>query len=333
MTRTLSDEAGVRSGIGRRTLGAAAIGGALARAARAQTSDRPIRILVPGAPSTQPDLVARILAEEMGRQLGRAVVAEPRPGGNGIVAVNALRQQQPDGGVLMLGGGSVLTYNPALYANPPYDPLRDFTAIGLVANSPMFLVASRRSGIATIADLLEKARARPEALTFASGGYGHSTHLAMEMLCDVAGIRLTHVPFPTRSPLPELLSGAIDLATGPVSSSLPSVRAGELVAVAALAPGRVPTLPDIPTLREAGLDCPLVPVWYAVVGPAGMPEEVTARLSAAIGATVASPALQARMADLQITPLIGNPAQVGEKIRTEAAAWSPFVRKIGLSVG
>ncbi|MBI0538609.1 tripartite tricarboxylate transporter substrate binding protein [Roseomonas sp. KE2513] len=322
------------NGTGRRAF--AAIGmaaAAMGRAAGAQGTDRPIRLLVPGAPSTQPDLVARLLAEEMSRQLGQPVVAEPRPGGNGIVAVNALKQQQPDGAVLMLGGGSVLTYNPALYAWPPYNPLHDFSAVGLVANSPMLLVASRRSGIATVADLLEKARARPEALTFASGGYGHSTHLAMEMLCDVAGIRLTHVPFPTRSPLPELMSGTINLATGPVSSGLPTVLAGELVPVALLAASRLPALPDVPTLAEAGLDCPLVPVWYAVVGPAGMPGDVVARLNAAIGRAIAAPATQARFADLQITPLSGSPEQVGERIRTEAATWVPFIRRLGLTSG
>ena len=239
--------------IPRRT--AAALLTALAAPALAQEAGQALRVIIPQPPGGATDVLARLLSEPLSRALERPVVVENRPGANGIVAINALRQSRPDGGTLLLGGVSIFSFNPNLYPSLPYDPWRDFAWVAPVADTPFVVVAGRRSGIADMAGLLERARARPEGVTYGSAGIGNSTHLAMEMIAERAGVHLTHVPFAGSAPaLASLAAGDTDCMVNPLGNTLSLIAGGDAVPLATLGVERSPALPEVPTLRETGLE-------------------------------------------------------------------------------
>ena len=261
------------------------------------------------------------------------MVVENRPGANGIVSINALRQSRPDGGALLLGGVSIFSFNPNLYPSLPYDPWRDFAWIAPVADTPFVVVAGRRTGIATMAQLLERARARPEGVTYGSAGIGNSTHLAMEMIAERAGVRLTHVPFPGSAPaLASLAAGDTDCMVNPLGNTLPLIAGGDAVPLATLGAERAPALPEVPTLRETGLEDVAMPGWYAFVGPAGVPAAVVERLNAAVRAVVESPAVVRRLREAVLDPLSGSAEALQQRARSDSEAMAAFIRRRGIKV-
>lgn len=301
--------------------------------ARSAFPNQPIRMVVPLAAGTLTDVVARLLAEAMARDLGQPVIVENRGGANGNLAAAYLKQQRPDGHAVMLAGVSMFAFNPFLYASLSYDPVRDFTYVAPVVDTPFMLVASKRSGITTVAQFLERARARPGELTYASAGNGNSTHLAMEMVAEVADIRLTHVPYSAVSPFNSLIAGETDSMLGVVGSLLPHLRSGSIMPLAVLLDARLPDLPEVPTLREAGLQAPTMPGWYALVGPAGMPEEPVLRLNAALQKTLRDPLVRQRLGEAHLTPIEGSPATIRESFERDSEIWGAFIRRRGLRLG
>lgn len=300
---------------------------------RAAFPNQPVRMVVPLAAGTLTDIIARLLAEPMARDLGQPVVVENRGGANGNIAATYLKQQRPDGHVVMLAGVSMFAFNPFLYPNLPYDPARDFTYVAPVVDTPFILVASRKSGITAVTQFLDRARAERGALTYASAGNGNSTHLAMEMLADAADIRLTHVPYSAVSPMNSLISGETETMLTVLGSSIPHIRAGSIVPLAVLLPERAPDLQDVPTLRESGIATPTMPGWYALVGPAGLPDDVTLRLNAALQATLADAAVRQRLRDLYLTPVPGAPATIRDLYERDSAFWGAFIQRRGLRLG
>jgi tripartite-type tricarboxylate transporter receptor subunit TctC len=292
---------------------------------------QPVRLVVPQSAGSGGDIVARLLADPLARALGQPVVVDNKPGANGVVATNYLKQQRADGHTVMLAGVSMMSFNPHLYRDLAYDPLRDFTYLAPVVDTPFVLVASRRSGITSLAQLIERAKARPDELTFSSAGIGNSTHLATEMMADRAGIRLTHIPYNGSGPaLTSVVSGQTDQLTSVLGTALPLIRAGQVVALAVVRGERTPQLPEVPTLREAGVDAPVMPGWFALVGPAGMPEEPVARLNSAIRAALEDPAVRRRLAEMDLEPMLGTPASVRQSAETDSAVWGEFIRGRGL---
>jgi tripartite-type tricarboxylate transporter receptor subunit TctC len=293
----------------------------------------PLRILVPAAPGTQIDVLAHAMTEPLRQLLDRPVIAEARPGANGIVAIEAMRQQPADGNTLLIAGGSLMTYNPALHADLPYDPVRDFTGVGLIATTPLVLVASGRSGLPDLTTLLQRARATPEVITFASGGYGHATHIAMAMLAEVMGIRLTHVPFATISPFPDLVAGNVDLLTGPPGSMLPYLPDRRLVPLALHGTESEPGFGGVPSFRAAGFDAPDFPGWYALYAAADTPAVQLSTLNDALNRALSAPGLTAWLARSRLRAVGGPAARVMEVQQADAAAWIPLIRRLGLTVG
>jgi tripartite-type tricarboxylate transporter receptor subunit TctC len=311
----------------------AAAAAPLATPAPAQEAGQPLRVIIPQPPGGATDILARLLAEPLSRELGRPVVVENRPGANGIVSINALKQARPDGSTLLLGGVSIFSFNPNLYPNLPYDPWRDFTWIAPVADTPFAMVVGRRTGIATLAEFVERARARPEAITFGSAGIGNSTHLAMEMIAERAGIRLTHVPFAGSAPaLTSIIAGDTDSMVNPLGSTIPAIQGGRVVPLATLGAERSPALPEVPTLREAGLADVTMPGWYAFIGPAGVPTPAVERLNAAVRAVVHSPAVTQRLREAVLEPVSGSAASIQERARAESEAMGAFIRRRGIRV-
>ena len=290
-----------------------------------------IRVVLPQTAGSSGDIVIRQMAEVMGRELGQPVLADNRPGANGAVAGAYVKAARPDGLTLLMAGVSMVAFNQHLYRSLPYEPLRDFSWIAPVTNTAFALIASRTSGITSLAQLVERAKAAPGRLTFSSSGIANTTHLAMEMLADRAGIDLTHVPY-AGSPqaLTAVVSGQVDAMVSVLGIALPAIRAGSVVALCAVREGRAAVLPDLPTQREAGVDGPVIPGWFGLCGPAGMADAAVLRINAAVRVTLEDPAMQQRLAAADLEPLIGSPADIRARLENDSRVWGDFIRARGL---
>ena len=322
----------------RRAALAAGLGAGAARpgAAHGQSSafpNQPVRLLLPQGPGSGGDTVARLLADVVSRELGQPLVLESRPGANGLVAIGALKQARADGHTLLLSGVSQLSFNPHLYPNLPYDPVRDFTYVAPVTDTPFVLIASRRSGVATVQDFVSQARARPGEVTYASAGIGNSTHLAAEMIADRAGLRLSHVPYSGSGPaLTSVVAGQTDAMVSVLGIALPHITAGAVAPLAVVAERRVPQLPGVPTQREAGLDTPVMPGWFAVLGPAGTPGAAVDMLNAAFRRALEDASVRRRLEENTLEPLAGTAADIRGRMEADSAVWGEFIRRRGLRV-
>ena len=304
---------------------------ALAAPALAQAQGNSLRLILPQPPGSSNDMVARIIQEPMSVALRQPVVIENRPGANGAVAVNALKQARNDGQTLLITGVSQLAFNPHLYRALPYDVARDFTMIAPLTDTPFVLIASKRSGIATLAQLREAARTRD--LSYSSAGIGNSTHLAMEMLADRAGLRMTHVPYPgSAQGVTSVMTGETDAMIPTLGVAFAQIQAGAVNALAVLANARVPQLPDLPTQAEAGLDAPIMPGWFALVGLAGLAPATVATINAAVGASLADATVQRRLQEQFLVPLQGSAAEMQARLDSESTLWGDFIRARQLTV-
>lgn len=324
--------------LGRRTVLTAALATGTAlfqRTARAQGvfPTQPIRLIVSQAAGSNTDVVARLMAEPMARKLGQPVVVENRAGANGVIATTYIKQQRPDGHTIALVGVSLLTFNPYLYSNLPYDPARDFTYIAPVSDTPFVLIVSPKSGLTSLADFVARAKAQPGRLTFSSAGIGNSTHLATEMLADRTGIQLTHVPYAgTTQAITAVMTGEVDAMISVLGNALPQIRDRSLVPLAAVAAARSPDLPDLPTLTEAGVNAPVMPGWLALVGPSGMPEPVVTVLNSAVSEALADPAVTRNMVASNIVPIPGSADDIRGRVARDGDVWGGFIRAKNLRV-
>ncbi|WP_421988854.1 Bug family tripartite tricarboxylate transporter substrate binding protein [Roseococcus sp.] len=300
--------------------------------ARAQ-DNQPLRVIIPQPPGGATDILARLLQEPLMRELGRNVVIDNRPGANGIVSINALKQSRPDGNTVLLGGVSIFSFNPNLFPNLPYDPWRDFSWVAPIADTPFVIIVGQQTGITTMQQFAERARAEPERFTYGSAGIGNSTHLGMEMVAEKAGIRLTHAPFAGSAPaLTAIIAGDITGMFSPLGSTLPAVEAGRVVPLVTMGRERSPALPNVPTLREAGFGDITLPGWYAFVGPAGMPPAIIERLNVATRAVVDSPAVTQKLREAILEPLSGTAQSIQDRAKMESTEIGAFIRRRGIRV-
>jgi tripartite-type tricarboxylate transporter receptor subunit TctC len=284
----------------RRSLLAAA---ALPFAVHAQTLDRPVRLVVPFAPGGGTDIAARALAEPLSARLGQSVVIDNRPGANGQIAAQAVLAAPADGQTLFVATAAQFSAAPALGVALPYDPDRDFAAIGLVATVPLVLTAHPGTGWADIAGMLRAVRAAPDTLAFASAGIGSTNHLSMEMIAAAAGgLSLIHVPYRGAGPAQaDLYAGRVQLLVDSVAAALPAIRDGRARALAVTTPDRVPWLPDTPTLAEQGVKLEYVG-WLSLDARAGTPPALLGTLSRALLDGLGDAALRARFETLGFLP-------------------------------
>jgi tripartite-type tricarboxylate transporter receptor subunit TctC len=292
---------------------------------------KPIRVIVSGAPGTPPDALARIVAEPLAVALGRPVLVENRPGASAIVAMSAVAKAVPDGHTLATIGVPQMVA-PGLVSEMPYDTARDFAPVTQLVWSANVLVVRGFSPLATVADYVASAKARPGALTYASGGNGTPSHLASEVLKYRAGIDVRHVPYKGISAgLAGLMGEQVDIAFAGIATALPLVRSGRLRALATAGAQRLPALPDVPTIAELGFAGYQQNEWYGVVAPAGTPPEVIARLAAELTRIVALPETQARLTNLGLYPVEkSGPEALAALIRAELVRWKRLVRDVGI---
>ncbi|MDQ6680017.1 MAG: tripartite tricarboxylate transporter substrate binding protein, partial [Pseudomonadota bacterium] len=305
----------------------AALAGAIARPAYAQT--RPIRLIVPYPPGGPLDIVARALADKVKTSLG-VVVVENRPGAGGNLGADAVAKAAPDGNTIVMGAVATHAINPWLYAKLPYDPIRDFTPITLVAQVPNVLVMNTetaiRLNIANVRDLVAYAKQNPGRLNYGSGGNGSAGHLAGEMFKRQAGIFMVHIPYAGGNPAQlALLAGQVDLNFDNLATASANIKSGKLRAIAVTTARRSSAMPDIPTIAESGKTVGLgrfdIDTWFGLFGPAKLPAEVTQRLNKAFVEALDAADTKARLATLLAEPAPMSPEQFAAFVKAELAKY------------
>lgn len=304
-----------------------------AGSAQAAYPDRSIRIIVGFAPGGPGDLGARLIAERLSEQFKQPVIVENRPGSNGAIALQAVLAAPADGYTVLLGTTGTLTIAPAIMKKLPYDTLRDLAPVATVISYSYLLVARNELPVKTQADLVALAKAKPGTLTYTSPGIGTVNHLGMEHFAMLTGIRMVHVPYKGDSEaLTDVVGGHVD--TGFISFSLtaPQAKAGKLKALAVSTPQRSPALPDVPTVREAGLaGFDLLP-WTGLLVPKATPPEVVATLAKAVNQGLEHPEMKRRMEELGYLPLVNTPASFTALIETEQKRWKEVATGVNLSL-
>ena len=302
-------------------------------AVRAQGAwpSRPITIVAPLAAGSSVDMVARLVAEGWAPRLGQPVVVENRPAANGTLALGQVARAAPDGYTVAVTGQTSIGFNPHLYPNLPYDPLRDFAPITRVVAVSNALVVPRASPFRSVADIVAAARARPGLLTYSSGGVGTTHHVSAAMFAQAMGLRMTHVPY-RGAPQGVLAAqtGEVDLAFFNISTLLAGIRSGDLRALAVTSAERSPFLPEVPTMREEGVAGYEMSTWIGLSTVAGTPEPVLRRMHEATRDTMAEPATRERATRMGFDLVPQDPPEAMVALhRAEFERWGPVLRAAG----
>jgi tripartite-type tricarboxylate transporter receptor subunit TctC len=293
-------------------------------------SSRRVRLLVPFAAGGTLDILARLLAERLSEAWGQRVLVENRPGAGGVIASRELVNSPPDGHTLLLvAGGHAL--NPLMYSQLPYDTLKDFTPISLLAKAGNVILVPAGSPYKTFADLLEAARAKPGVINYGTAGVGTSVHLSGELLKYLAGVDIVPVHFKGDSEsLAAVIGNQIPMSINAAPAAIAQTRQGALRAVAVTSSQRSAYLPDVPTVAEAGVPGYVVENWWGVLGPGKLPPEVVTLLNTAIQTAMKNPVTTDRLKSLAIDVSTGSADDFGRLIRSEMDRWAPVVKASGI---
>jgi tripartite-type tricarboxylate transporter receptor subunit TctC len=302
---------------------------AMAPAARAADwPSRPIRIIAPSTPGGAADTFARLLAEFLPPLLHQPVIVDNRAGGGGLIGAAAAARAEPDGYTLVTASIAYHAIAPAISPNPGFDPIRDFTHIAFLGGPPNVFVAHPSLGVRSVAELIAAARNRPP-IDYVSPGVGTLGHLLMAYFAHKAGIELQHIPYKGSSQaMMDILAGNVLIGSMTLSSAAGQIRAGSVVPIAVSSAVRIAGFPEVPTLKEEGFEELVTLTWYALSGPAGLPEGVVARLNQAVNAAWANPAAQRRLADDAIVAEPMSPAAVTAFVTSEVRKWGPVSRRV-----
>jgi tripartite-type tricarboxylate transporter receptor subunit TctC len=291
---------------------------------------KPIRMVVPSAPGSGPDLIARVVALKLTESLGKPVVTDPRPGAGGSLGAEIVAKAPPDGYTLVMGSAGSHSVNTALYPKLPYDAVKDFAPISLVTTAPNILIVHPSLPVKTVKDLVALAKAKPGELTFGSGGNGSTAHLSGELFRVLAKANLVHVPFKGAP------AAAIGVMTGEISMgilnlppTLPHVRSGKLKALGVSTATRSAAVPDIPTIAEGGLSGYEASTWYAVLAPAGTPADIIARLNSELVKGLRSEDMKKRIS-AEGGDIVGStPEELTAVIKRDIEKWTRVVAASG----
>lgn len=301
--------------------------------ARAQFPERPIRLIVPQAPGSATDTLARLLAPEYARQLGGSIVVENRPGGALVIGLEMVARAAPDGHTIGLGPVGGMAISPNMVEKLPYDVLRDFQPIGLIARGSILLAVSPKLPVKNVAELIAYARQNPGKLTNASSGNGTPGQVSAELFKLMTGTKIVHVPYKGGAQaINDLIGGQVDLMFESLNSIAPFARRGAVRPLAVAGAARSAGFPDIPTIAEAGVPSYEAGTWSGVVGPAKIPRPVLDQLNAALNRSLASPWFRERYQAIGDEPAGGTPEEFGELIRSELAKWGEVIRKTGAKI-
>jgi tripartite-type tricarboxylate transporter receptor subunit TctC len=296
--------------------------------------ERPLRFIVPFPSGGGVDIVARLVARPLSDSLKIQVVVDNRPGAAGTLGTDIAAKANPDGYTMILGSVGPVAFSPSLYRNLPYDPVRDFTPVSLVASLPNVLLVNPSSQFHTVKDVIATARKNPRELNYASAGSGTPPHLSMELFKSMANIDIIHIPYKGGPPaLADLMGARVQLMFINILTALPHVKAGRLRALAVTTAERNPVLPDVPTMAQAG-DLPGFAAndWFGILVPANTPGSIVARLNREIVAILSGPETRSRLSGQGAEPLASTPEEFAVFIKTEIVKWGKVIKASGARV-
>jgi len=312
---------------------ALAVGVSALPAVAQQYPAKPIRLIVGFAPGGGTDVLARALAQQLTESLGQTMAVDNRTGAGGMISAELTAKAPPDGYTLLVGSAAAFAINPNLMAKITYDPVKDFTPVGMFATLSYAVDVHPSLPVKSIRELVALAKAKPGQLNFGSAGTGSSTQLAIEQFLLAANVRMTHVPYKGNTPaMTALMSGEVALVFDPVLTSLPQVKAGRIRALAVTTAKRSSLLPDVPTVSEAGLPGYEAGNWFGIFAPAGTPAPAVERLNGAINAAMTSPQMKDRLQSQGAEPQSGTPQQLAELVKSELAKYAKIVKAANIRV-
>jgi len=309
-------------------LAALALFFAISGGAHAQTyPNKPILLIVPFAPGGSSELLSRLVGQKLTESMGQQVVVENRPGGAGNIAMETVAHARPDGYTLILGHIGTLAVNPAMFAKLPYDPIKDFAPVSLIAAVPNIVTVNPQVPAKNLKELLDLARAKPGTINYGSAGNGSAGHLAFEYLKQVSQTDFVHIPYKGTGPMmTDLIAGQTQATFTGAPPLIPQIKQGKLRALAVGSAKRIPSLPDVPTVAESGYPGFETSQWYGILAPAATPPEVVKKLSAEIAKAMKRPEVHDRLA-ADGTVLIGStPEEFAAHIRKEMKHWGEVVK-------
>jgi len=294
---------------------------------------KPIRLVVPFPAGGATDILAREVAKHLTDAWGQSVVVDNRPGAGGNIGSELVAKAAPDGYTLEMGTVGTHAINASLYSKMPYDHVRDFVPVILVAGVPNVLEVNPALPVNSVQELIAYAKANPGKLNFASSGSGTSIHLSGELFKVMAGVQMTHVPYKGSAPaLQDLIGGQVQLMFDNLPPSLPQIKAGKLRALAVTSSVRAPALPDVPTIAESGLPGFEASSWFGILAPAGTPPAIIAKVNAEVSKWLASPEGKEKLAGIGANAAGGSPEDFTRHIQAETAKWAKVVKESGAKV-
>ncbi|HSV57333.1 MAG TPA: tripartite tricarboxylate transporter substrate binding protein [Variovorax sp.] len=294
---------------------------------------RPIKLIVPFPAGGGTDIIAREVANKVATQQGWTLVVDNKPGSGGNLGVDAAAKAAPDGYTIVLGQTSNLAINPTLYAKLPYNPVKDLAPVGLVASSPLVLCVATDSPFKTLADVIAAAKAKPEAINYASSGSGTVAHLAVEQFQKTAGIKLTHVPYKGAAQgATDLIGGQIQLYMSSIPTLIGHIRNGKMRAIAVTSDKRVNDLPNVPTIAESGYKGFEAVTWFGIAGPAAMPKDAVSKLNGAFNKALQDAEVRKKLEGQGADVLGGTPEQFAKLIQDDIGRWGKVVKDSGAKV-
>lgn len=318
-----------RTSITRRLCLALAIGAAVPAAAIAQDyPTKPVRIVVGYSPGGTTDIIARILAHRMTTTLGQPVLVENRGGASGNIGTSLVARAPNDGLTLLLGTAGTMTINPSIYANLPFDAIKDFRPVSLIATLPNLMVVNPKVPAKTVQEFVAWAKSQPDNVFFASSGSGNTPHMTAELFNLATGLKMRHVPYRGSGPaLTDLIGGqGVQVMFDNMPSAIGHVRNGSLRAIAVTGPKRADSEPTIPTVSESGYPDFNVVTWFGLYAPAGTPDAIVQRLNREVADAVRDPEIRQKLIDLGADPESNTPAEFSALMKTDTARWAKVVK-------
>jgi len=317
---------------------ASALVAVVAAAAGAQPNlnaypNKSIRLVVPFPAGGTTDVLARAAAQKLTESLGQAVVVDNRPGAGGNIGAELVAKSAPDGYTLLMGTVGTHAINPSLYPKMPYDHVRDFAPIILVAGVPNVLVINPALPVNSVQELIAYAKANPGKVNFASSGNGTSIHLSGELFKSMAGVQMTHIPYKGSAPaLMDLIGGQVQVMFDNLPSALPHIKGGKLRAVAVTSTKRAPALPDVPTIAESGVPGFEASSWFGILAPAGTPRDIVTKINAEANKALQSAEMREKLLSQGAEAAGNTPEYFADYIRSETAKWAKVVKESGAKV-
>lgn len=301
--------------------------------AQSEFPNKPIRVVVTFPPGGSTDVVMRMLVPRLNEKLGQQVVVDNRPGAGGNIGLAVVAKAPADGYTLGVGAAGGLSANISLYANMPFDPAKDFRPVTMLAAIPFVIIGHPSNAAKNQRDLIALAKSTPGKLSIGHGGSGTAMHLSSQLFAQMSGAQFVEVPYKGSGPAAlDVLSGQVPLAVVDLPSALQHIKAGKLIAYAVTSPQRLPMLPDVPTVSEAGLTGYDSTGWFGVVAPAGTPAPVIARLNAEITAALNDEQIKTNMRNLGVEPAPGTAAEFEAYIKAETVKWGKVIKTAGIKI-